>query len=252
MAASLDRENAFRCPVLEPEACAAVAEGLLDLEPFWLPRQPRLPFYTLGATHYYDITGNRGRPYERLVDQYNPLLLGCFGALYGSLRSCLGERLGARVTFAEGAALPGFHIFAADPVFAPSEAHDVTEAQYYARRGLDGHPGNPIHTDGAHEALGFKGETLSFTLPIQLPAGGAGLRIWPLKECDRGGLDERGLQALLAATPHRDHTYAPGELLVHCGDWYHQARGMPVRQGDYRITLQGHGVRRGGVWHLFW
>jgi hypothetical protein len=252
MAASLDRGHAICCRLLGEEACARVGEDLLDVEPFWLPRHPRLPFHTLGATNYYDITANPARPYERLARQYNPLLLGCFRPLYRSLCACLGERLGARVTFAEGAALPGFHIFAADPAFAPSGDHDVTHAQWFARRDLGGHPGNPIHVDRAHRALGFEGETLSFTLPIRLPGQGAGLRIWPLQESDRRGLDEPGLQALLAATPHRDHAYAPGELLVHCGDWYHQARGLPVSPGDYRITLQGHGVRRDDGWHLFW
>lgn len=242
----------FSCPLFGEAECAALFERLLDLEAFWLPRHPSLPFHTLGATNYYDITANPDRPYERLAAQYNPFLLANFPDVYAALIAALQERLQAPVQFHDGAALPGFHIFGDDPAFAPDPSQDVTHAQWFQRRDQGGHPGNPIHVDTAHRALGLAGPTLSLTLPIRLPAGGAGLRIWPLRAEDGRGLTQEGLRELFGRTFPRDVIYRPGEVLVHCGDWYHQARGLPVLAGDYRMTLQGHGVRLDDGWHLFW
>lgn len=237
----------FRCTLFDAADCTALFDRLLEVDAFWIPRHPSLPFHTLGATNYYDITANPARPYARLAAQYNPLLRSVFADVYATLPAVLGDRLGAPVRFHEGAALPGFHIFGGDPAFAADPRHDVTHAEWFRRRDGGGYPGNPIHVDTAHRALGLAGPTLSLTLPIQLPADGAGLRIWPLRE-EEG----RGLRDLTARAPARDLAYRPGEMLVHCGDWYHQARGLPVHAGEYRITLQGHGVRLDDGWHLFW
>lgn len=246
------RLEEFRCTLFTAAECATLVERLLDLEAFWIPRHRRLPFHTLGATNYYDITGNPARPYDRLARQYNPFLLNNFAEVYTALRAALAERLGAPVRFREGAALPGFHIFGADPAFAPGPHLDVTHTQWFQRRDGDGVPGNPIHVDTAHRALGLSGPTLSCTLALRLPASGAGLKIWPLLEEDTAGLGEPERLDRLNRTPAREVAYTEGALFVHSGDWHHQARGLPSEPGEHRITLQGHGVRRDDGWHLFW
>ncbi|WP_232436940.1 hypothetical protein [Burkholderia ubonensis] len=252
-------ETACAWPLVSAGTSHALAERVLDLEAFWLPRHPSLPFHTLGATNYYDITANPARPYERLAQQYNPLLRACFAELYDALAVALGERLQAPVTWLAGAALPGFHVFGAHPAFAASHEHDVLHGDWFARRDGAGFPGNPIHVDTAHLALGLAPEpdgagrrTVSFTLPLRVPRDGAGMKRWPLRQDDLAGLTPASRLARLQCTPARHVAYRPGMLFLHTGDCFHQARGFPTRQGDYRITLQGHGAWLDHAWRLFW
>ncbi|MGV2287307.1 hypothetical protein AAHK20_01215 [Trinickia sp. YCB016] len=253
--------DALECelPVITAEQGAALAERVLDLEAFWLPRHASLPFHTLGATNYYDITSNPARPYEHLARQYNALLLDCFADLYDKLLSTLGEHLGQPMSWLDGAALPGFHIFGAHPEFAARAEHDVLHGDWFTRRDGAGFPGNPIHVDTAHRALGLAGEsaaddppTLSFTLPLCLPREGAGMKLWPLGLDDLAHLDRAGQLERLRTSATRFVAYRPGTLFLHSGTGFHQARGFPVTPGDYRITLQGHGVWLADEWQLFW
>ncbi|WP_186110336.1 hypothetical protein [Burkholderia gladioli] len=257
----------FEHPLLDEAAAAELVERLLDVEGFWIARHARLPFHTLGATNYYDITANPARPYARLAARYNPFLLAEFGPLYAALAAALRERLGRPVAWLAdtqpATALPGFHIFGADPAFAAREEHDVLHGDWFRQRDGEAFPGNPIHVDTSHLALGLDAQarqagdatplaTLSFTLPLALPEGGAGMRLWDFgHEATR--LDDRAAQqARLRRGPTRELAYRPGTLFLHSGTRYHQARGFPVRPGQYRITLQGHGAWLDGAWRLFW
>ncbi|NRO97469.1 hypothetical protein GWC77_16215 [Paraburkholderia sp. NMBU_R16] len=246
-------------PLFSAGQGAAFAERARDLDAFWLPRHARLPFYTLGATNYYDITANPARPYERLARQYNPLLRECFAQLYDTLVAGLAEHLRRPVTFLAGSALPGFHIFDGHPEFAPRAEHDVLHRVWFTRRDGPEFPGNPIHVDTAHGALDLANvsvpnlpPTLSFTLPLGLPREGAGMALWPLGVADLAHLDGASQLERLRASPTRFVAYRPGTLFLHSGTCYHQARGLPVTPGDHRITLQGHGIWIDGAWRLFW
>lgn len=241
------------------EQGAAFAERARDLDAFWLPRHTRLPFYTLGATNYYDITANPARPYERLARQYNPLMRECFAQLYDTLVAGLAEHLRRPVTFLAGSALPGFHIFDGHPEFAPRAEHDVLHRVWFTRRDGADFPGNPIHVDTAHGALDLANvsvpnlpPTLSFTLPLGLPREGAGMALWPLRVADLAHLEGASQLERLRASPTRFVAYRPGTLFLHSGTCYHQARGLPVTPGEHRITLQGHGIWIDGAWRLFW
>ena len=49
------------------------------------------------------------------------------------------------------------------------------------------------------------------------------------------------------------HPYRIGGLVLHSGHKVHQiAPANDGQRGDERITLQGHGIRCGGVWNLYW
>ncbi|WP_186080724.1 hypothetical protein [Burkholderia gladioli] len=257
----------FEHALLDAAGAAALVERLHDLDAFWIARHARLPFHTLGATNYYDLTANPARPYARLAARYNPLLLAQFGALYASVVATLAARLDAAVAYlAEtepDTALPGFHIFGAHAEFAARAEHDVLHGDWFRQRDGDAFPGNPIHVDTAHLALGLDararlaGEatplaTLSFTLPLALPEAGAGMRLWGFGHEAAPVGDGAHQQARLRHAPTREHAYRSGALFVHSGTRYHQARGFPVVPGQYRITLQGHGVWLGGAWRLFW
>jgi hypothetical protein len=242
----------------QPE-CDDIVRRLLDLEAFWLPRHAHFPFYTMGATHYYDITANPDRPYQRLARQYNPFLLDNFGDVYGALLTALQGRLGQPVAFLADAALPGFHIFGAHPAFVLSPEHDIAHGDWFQRRHGNDFPGSPIHLDTAHLTIGLPTEgagapraTRSFTLAVCLPRDGAGMKLWELGFEDIGNLSGDAQMQRLRHSPSRQVNYGAGELFVHGGDHYHQARGLPVHGDDYRITLQGHAALLEDTWRLFW
>jgi hypothetical protein len=243
--------------------CDTLVERLFDLEAFWISRHPRLPFHTLGATNYYDITANPARPYARLARQYNPFLLEHFADLYATLFAALGEQLRQPVAFLADAALPGFHLFGAHSEFTAHAEHDVLHSDWFRRRDGTGFPGNPIHVDTAHLALGLVADaksrrdcdtldTLSFTLPLRVPDEGAGMKLWPFGLNALRHLDDEEQRKTLRACETRHVAYRPGTLFVHSGNHFHQACGFPVMPGQYRITLQGHGVWLDRVWRLFW
>ncbi|AEK61882.1 hypothetical protein CFU_2052 [Collimonas fungivorans Ter331] len=249
----------FHLRLFSQAAADDIVQRLLNLDAFWLPRHPQLPFYTLGATNYYDITGNPAKPYLRLARQYNPFLLENFSDVYRALLAGLQEQLGQPVDFLADAALPGFHIFGGHADFTARDEHDVLHGEWFQRRDGHGFPGNPIHVDTAHLALGLPAAvagvplpTLSFTLALCLPEEGAGMKIWPLRLANIADLGGQQQMQLLQDCASRLVAYQAGGLFVHSGDYYHQARGLPVQDGQYRITLQGHGAWLDGQWRLFW
>lgn len=251
--------SVLELPLLQRAECDALAASLRELDAFWLPRHPRLPFHTLGATHYYDLAAGSAARYQQRAAQYNRLLMAQFAGLYERLRAALATGLAAPVSYRQDAALPGFQLFAAAPDFGPGQDRDVMQAQWLATRHAEAYPGNPIHIDHAHRCLRWppgidpdRLPTLSFTLPIELPASGAGLRLWPRSGADLAHCSEpQRLQALQCSPPH-ELSYQPGQLLLHSGQAYHQARGLPWQDGDMRITLQGNGLQVDGRWQLFW
>lgn len=247
-------------PLLSASETEGIVEQLFAIDAFWLPRHQNLPFFTLGATNYYDLTANHSKPYWKLARQYNPFLLENFAELYARLRTSLEQHMQEPVEYLEHAALPGFQIFAGDPTFSPShQRHDIMHDTWLGKRDGSAYPGNPIHVDAAClaearrlAARDGQSTTISFTLPLLLPQHGAGLKIWPLTADDTQGLSTPAQLQLFHSTPARLIEYVPGSLFVHSGAEYHQAHGLPTQAGEMRITLQGHGIRQGQVWQLFW
>lgn len=218
------RPNAVprRLRLLDPRECDVLAARVDGLAAHWIDRHPLAPFYTLGAAAYLDMPAGRAL-YETRAAAANPLLDDGFAACYARLCDGLGGLLGATVVLDPdpGHARPGFHVYRASPFFA----FDVAS----------------VHTDRQYQLLDWPGGTLpgeddvlTFTLPLRQPAG-SGLRLWP------DGPTQ----------PSRQIDYRPGELIVHDGLTPHQAVLMPTAAGD-RITLQGHAVRIGATWRVYW
>ena len=46
--------------------------------------------------------------------------------------------------------------------------------------------------------------------------------------------------------------YRVGMAVCHSGHRLHQIASHDFAPGDERITLQGHGIMRKGVWQLYW
>lgn len=179
----------------------------------WESRSEDFPFFTLGKSAYLD--GNTERYYKGAA-KYNPVLIYVFWELYGEVAGKLSDHFGEWVVFNPKLALPGFHIFPADPKLL-----SVT--------------GN-WHLDTPHKTLGVGDkDAWAFTVAVEMPTGG-------------GGMDMR-----LGGDEDLFVEYKVGELFLHNGMVPHRiASYRKYVEGDHRITMQGHIVRDGKDLIMFW
>ncbi len=229
--------------VLTSNECDEVAARVIGARAAWRERRPfrvqNHVFHTLGAATYLDPPDI----YAAHAVAANSVLKDAFGDVLARVIDAISARLDVPVRLDDRLALPGFHIFRGNAA-AP------TGLRF----------GGTIHVDTPHERhrFGFAVEnTLSFTLPIALPATGAGMFWWH---------DVPPALTDAAATPYamaqpafdwfdankRAIGYMPGQMVLHDGTTVHQlANDRPTGDDEWRITLQGHGVFGDGGWHLF-
>lgn len=195
-------------------------------------------FYTLGASAYIEAASRGAIAYTLAAKRQKPSLQAAFGAVYERVRATIEAALGEPAAYSSRLALPGFHIFLSDPTFAE--------------------PVCSVHVDRPHERVSWHDweavdptRTISFTLALAIPRGGAGLNVWhqiaPAEARSQFSLRERtaGLEPTL-------HPYAVGRMVLHDGHSIHQiAPFRAVGAGDERITLQGHGIRGAQGWILY-
>lgn len=223
--------------ILDQAECDRVAQEVIALRPAWTTRSPRSSFYTLGLNAYMDLapsTDARASYYDK-VSASNELLDRRFGGLYLALAARLRDALGMPVRYADDLARPSCHIWteAGIPRTAGGSVH--FDLQY--QRVLD----NPRYAS----ATG----TVSFTLPVRLPANGSSLLVWPAFTYPEAltRLD------LARATPPVRIEYSLGRALVHSGHVLHQIGPTPeIVPGDLRITVQGHGIVLDDELVLYW
>lgn len=221
---------------LDVAECAETLRRVNRLQDHWSTRSD-FGFFSLGAASYLDAPESRDA-YLAAAAQTNPILSEVFDDLYGALRRFLEYVLNEPVAYDEQLALPGFHIF----YFDGSEVDDdlvAGRAHFDLQFGF-------VFPELRPEA------TLSFTLPLGLPSGGAGLAVWPIRyeEALRCGLSVRDLavQSRCERMP-----YATGRMMLHDGFLLHAIGASSDSAPDgQRITLQGHGVRRQGRWTIYW
>ena len=253
--------NIERYKILSSEQCSQITDKLFDVEAFWLSRHRKFPFYTLGATHYYDIHGENLEHYLKQAERYNKFLISNFDQLYNLLTSGLEDLLQDPVLMPGHNALPGFHIFSSHKEFINESSMTVMQYDWLARRFKDEFPGSPVHRDIAHEVIDMAytdtdisaaSETFSFTLPVCLPVQGSGLKIWSLDFNDDTTMNEDDLLDKIRQIQPDYYAYEIGEIFLHNGQKYHQATGFPTAKGDHRITLQGHCLLCNDGWHMHW
>jgi hypothetical protein len=134
--------------------------------------------------------------------------------------------------------MPGFHIFVHD---GRDESRDNPAARaHYDLQWMHAMPGR------------IPPETLSFTLLIEAPSGGASMATWNPRYNDIGGLGCTPIEYALKHPP-LTITYSRGLIVVHDGLTLHAIGCSSVAAPEgYRITLQGHGVRLPQGWLLYW
>jgi hypothetical protein len=246
-------------PLLDAAECADIRARVEALRPLWTRRHPSRPFFTLGASNYFDIAHNPALPYYDMARRLNPVLMEHFQPLYRKVARALADHLHCMVGYTERLALPGFHVFEADPAF--EDVRGLTHREWFARRDDPEIVSSPIHCDTPHYVVDWGAEApqvqmsrpISFTLAIDMPATGAGMYVWDLRMHEAAGFSDEELHAALAQRRRVLREYRRGNMALHDGMSFHQVAPLrDPRPGEMRITLQGHGVPASGVMRLFW
>jgi hypothetical protein len=238
-----------RHPFLEPAECEAICARVAAHPELGRERNPAIPdsLVTYGLAAYIDAAGADGDPerdYHAPVAAENQRLEGLLGDLYPRLRSRLEELLEEPAAYApELLALPGLHVFRGSGIAGAARVGDHFDLQFRSLR-------FPAPADEA--------EPISVTLPLHLPAGGGGLRVYPvtLADLERAQRAGRAVGAsdLAARKPSIYEEYEVGTLFVHRGLYLHGIAAPRAAYGpeEERITLQCHGIRAGGTWWIYW
>lgn len=233
---NVDRLPFGEFDILEADECARIRDQVIALRPHWTPRS-QSEFFTLGAASYLDAPKDHS-DYLKAAENKNPLLEKSFGKLYFRLKDFFERQLKNSVCFERQYALPGFHVFEFD---GRDRRNDIVAYRaHFDLQWVLAIPGlEPM-------------ATLSFTLPIEEPSGGASLEIWHLRYKEAV---ELGLSASEYALNHAPQVvrYVRGRMVVVDGLSLHAIGGSrePAPRG-FRITLQGHGVLLPQGWLLYW
>ena len=180
------------------------------------------------------------RSYNDNLQRLNARLEEGFSPLYSHLIDALASHVEGEVRYASGKALPGFHIFNHHTNYQKPTAHVA-------------------HYDRQYEQLDWNREiqvgqvkTISFTLPVKLPASGGGLLLWDVNLADILSMDkEAAISRVKSANVHREH-YQVGNLVCHPGHQLHRIAPWNSQPGDQRITLQGHAIQLDDTWEVYW
>jgi hypothetical protein len=229
--------NLGEVDVLSVEECDQVTNAVLDLRERWISRSRNDLFFTLGVNTYMDLAHatDPDAAYFDPARGANLMLQQRFAGLHGKLARVLERELGLPMRYADDLAMPGFHIWVGPGI----------------PRGL----GTSVHFDLQYQRLLTRPRyakasgTVSFTLPVKLPAAGSSLRVWP--GCTYP--DDVSRLAAVRQTDPEVVLYRLGGALVHSGHVLHQiGPTSSVQPDDLRITLQGHGLVVDGVLVLYW
>ena len=256
--------------VLDKDAIDNTIERVDLMKDWWIPRgiycgaggftaseENPVDFYTLGVATYIDGITDIQYYYDYIKSQ-NPVFKDYFSWLYDLVIYNLWGEIG-ECQVADFLAYPGFHIFGTKPNEPPKMATKMYMEQ----------PSATIHVDLQHEQHEFLWNhfkevdlenTLSFTLPIQVPTNGGGLNTWEEESMKQYEIDNKYTKHMkeLDYSKWGDYDeptvvpYNAGEMFWFIGKLVHQiAPAYNADFNDRRISLQGHGVKCDGVWQLY-
>jgi hypothetical protein len=184
---------------------------------------------------------------HRLEDN-NAMLRSNFPLLYDHILAYFQEKYPQwRVKYRPTAPLPGFHIFRTE------------------KNGWFSWPVASLHVDRQYQHVDFKPSekpdyknTISFTIPLQIPEGGTGLHIWDATSEQRPWYATLGGPGLAWWLNTKRHTYidyaVPGQIVEHNGNKFHMISPTDAEATKDRITVQGHGVytKKSNTLWLYW
>ena len=178
-----------RVKTFSEEDCNKIEKTVDDLDKLWVNRScerrfqyetetviSKAPFWTLGAVSYLDSVASPDT-YNKHKKYLNPVLLKKFNWIYDIICEKLQREFGEPVVIDNILAHPGFHIFA-------TKTGSVLRPEYLK---LFEEPLGSVHVDVQYEEhyeywQTFTNvdleNTLSFTIPVNLPTHGGGLYTW--------------------------------------------------------------------------
>ncbi len=222
--------------ILEPIECDRVLHRIVELRGHWTKRSED-GFFTLGAASYLDASPDRAR-YLASAEVANPVLKASFASLLERVRVFLEDLLGSAVAYHPRFALPGFHVYVVDGTDRSGD--DTSLRAHFDLQWM--------HLFSKEVPAG----TLSFTVPIEQPTGGASMEVW---HTTYDGALRLGTSARSYAARHPSQRvpYVRGRMVVHDGLVLHAIgrAGVPAPSG-HRVTLQGHGIQTPEGWILYW
>jgi hypothetical protein len=244
-AATIISEHDF----LEPAECDALIAILERNRHLGLDRNPAMPgtFVTFGRAAYLDVCRTGVDPstdYFGAIAQSNRSLREILGSFYERLRAMLQSLFGEPVTYEpERLALPGVHVFRGQGIRSAGEAGSHFDVQY-----------QKLPMPGP---LDPQAPPISVTIPLRNPVNGTGLQVYDVTYSDYERAYRLGriskLEELVKRRTSAYYPYTVGRAVLHRGLVVHQLTSPgPIADDDERITLQGHGVRCGGRWILYW
>ena len=236
-----DEWELIRIDLLTEKECAEVLSVVHDLIGYKSRTR-------LGAASYkgLPLVGKQINKYlyHRRAMKLNPIFRERLGWLYDRLAKTLAHALGAPTRYPDDLALPGFHVNQ-KPIREKTGRFPLGARPHFDLQWQKIDWGDPSKVD-------FK-LPLSYTLAVALPAKGGGLKTWDIRYDEYMKLDTDGRAKLRAAREKEYHPYKIGQMVLHSGYQLHQVAPTPeFGPGDERITLQGHGIKRDGVWQLYW
>lgn len=189
-----------------------VVDNVFKLKDMWVSRSDDIPFYTLGRSAYLD---GKTPNYTKTQKGMNKVLYDNFKELYNCVLHELENKLNEKIYLPKDLCYPGFHIFMSD-------------------KSLLSIAGN-WHEDYPHKTLDIGDEnTSTFTVPIMIPKSGAGIDYV---------IDKKEYHL----------PYKEKEMIWHDGKTLHRIAGLKEYVPDeFRITMQGHLVRRNNRMEIFW
>jgi hypothetical protein len=229
--------NLGEIDVLSVDECRQVADAVLDLREDWIVRSPGGQFFTLGVNAYMDLAQavDADAAYFGPARSANQMLKQQFAGVHDTLAKVMEQALSLPTRYADDLAMPGFHV--------------------WVGRGIPSRAGASIHFDLQYQRVlarpryAHASGTVSFTLPVRLPAAGSSLRVWP--SCTYP--DDASRVAAIRQTAPEVVPYHLGCAIVHSGHVLHQIGATPsVQPDDLRITLQGHGLVVDDELILYW
>lgn len=249
------RSAASQSTLFTTEQCMDIVSRLENMRDRWQSQSVGKVMQTCGRPSYL------GAAFPDAAGVSNADMLAAFPDVYEVLKRGLEEQYPAtQIVFGGGsiapyAGVPGFHIFRASRAFQWPVASLHVDRQY-VNAGF-APSGSPPPT-----------RTMSFTVLMQEPEGGAGLHIWDVSS-DPNSPGTGGtyppvsgtvlpLPAWLLINAREHHhriKYEVGSMVTHDGHHYHLIAPNRTEATRDRITIQGHGIWRtaveGGVETLY-
>jgi hypothetical protein len=222
----------YRCPF----PVSHLREKIFSLREHWIKRIPDLPSYTLGRATYLDALNPE---YFNLAAESNEIMYSHFGEFLENQIEFFKELLRAPVEYKDGFSVPGFHIFESHPSLTKQVAKPHIDVPFD-----DLEKGAQLTMD----------EMFLYSAAVELPSAGAAMESW-FNITVHDALKD-GVEACMERTKHEPSVlleHHVDNMMIHSGTFFHQIEKLREHvDGEHRITLQGHALKMGGIWYLYW